>query len=521
MLTLAPPILGSTTPRIFTPPLIQGAPGPCGCGCALSAETSLGFSLIEFAEEILGIDLLPWQRWLFIHAMELLPNGRFRFRTVLVLVARQNGKTLLIEIKNLWKLFVLEVPLIIGTAQNLDYAEESWEKGLELIESVAELNAEIKHVDRTNGKKQFRLRNGGRWKIAAASRKGGRSLSADDVNLDELREHHVWDSWGAVTKTTMARRNAQVWAPSNAGDDRSVVLNDLREKAIEAIENPAHANTSLGIFEWSPPDDCAIDDPQMWRLANPAMGYPQGISIEALQAACATDPEPVFRTECLCQRVPDLVPSKIPLTAWVKCAEPNSQIVGPVVLSWEVSWDRLHGAIGLAGYTSAGNPQIEVIDYREGTDWIAGRMGEVCKRQKVTAVVFNPAGPGASLLTEVTERLPVRFEPQPMTARDQANACGRIYDAAMPVPGAERGVLRHLGDVRLLDALRRSSTRTLVDAWAWDMRNSIGEISPLAVVTNALHGLFVWGKPPAPALSPVVDLIPGVRSELDFMDIGF
>jgi hypothetical protein len=35
--------------------------------------------------------------------------------------ARQNGKTtMLVEVKNLWKMFVLQVPLIIGTAQILD-----------------------------------------------------------------------------------------------------------------------------------------------------------------------------------------------------------------------------------------------------------------------------------------------------------------------------------------------------------------------------------------------------------------
>jgi hypothetical protein len=58
----------------------------------------------------------------------------------------------------------------------------------------------MEQVDRTNGKKALKLAHGSRWKVAAASRKGGRSLSADDVNLDELREHHSWDSWGAVTK---------------------------------------------------------------------------------------------------------------------------------------------------------------------------------------------------------------------------------------------------------------------------------------------------------------------------------
>jgi len=506
-------LLGCTTPRIFTPPLAAGRPGPCGCGCALTPATSLGFSCVEFAEQVLGFDLMPWQRWLLIHALETRADGRFRFRTVLVLVARQNGKTTLVEVKNLWKMFVLRVPLVIGTAQNLDISEESWDKAVEIVESVPDLAAEVAHVDRTNGKKALRLTSGSRWKIAAASRKGGRGLSGDDVNLDELREHHTWESWGAVTKTTMARRKAQIWAYSNAGDDRSVVLNDLREKAIAALADP---ESSLGIMEWSAPDDCPIDDIAGLRQANPALGYPQGITMDALLSAMETDPEPVFRTECMCQRVPDLTPSKIPITAWVKCADPRSKMVGGLVLTWELSWNREFGAIGVAGYRADGIPHVELVDYRAGPDYIPGRIGELTAKHQIAAVVFNPGGPGASMLTEVTDRLPVKLEPKGMTARDQANACGRIYDAATT------GAMRHLGDDRLLEALRKSATRPLVDAWAWDMRTSTGEISPLSVVTNALHGLYVYGKLPQPAPPPVVTLTGSEASRgNDYFNVGF
>ncbi|GAA4568706.1 hypothetical protein GCM10023193_50810 [Planotetraspora kaengkrachanensis] len=74
---LSPTLLGSTTPRLWTPPLVTGRRGPCGCGCALTPKTSLGFSCVDFARDVLGIELLPWQRWLLIHALELRPDGRF------------------------------------------------------------------------------------------------------------------------------------------------------------------------------------------------------------------------------------------------------------------------------------------------------------------------------------------------------------------------------------------------------------------------------------------------------------
>ena len=39
-------------------------------------DTSLGFECCEFAEDVLGIDLLPWQRWFLIHALELVDPDR-------------------------------------------------------------------------------------------------------------------------------------------------------------------------------------------------------------------------------------------------------------------------------------------------------------------------------------------------------------------------------------------------------------------------------------------------------------
>src|SRR5258705_13186012 len=89
----APRVLGSVTPRLWTRPLVTGPAGPCGCGCALTPDTSDGFDWVEFATVSLGREPYPWQRFAAIHGGELLPDGRPRFRWVYIIVARQNGKT--------------------------------------------------------------------------------------------------------------------------------------------------------------------------------------------------------------------------------------------------------------------------------------------------------------------------------------------------------------------------------------------------------------------------------------------
>lgn len=528
----------------------------------MTPRTSKGFSAVDFAEQVLGWELIPWQRWLLIHALELRPDGKFRFRTVLILVARQNGKTSLVEVKNLWKMFVEGVSLIINVAQDLDVAEESWDNAVAIIEGIPELDAEKNLVKEGNGKKTLRLNNGSRWKPKAAGRRPGRGLSGDDVNLDELREHQKWDAWAAVTKTRNARPNPQTWAYSNAGDDKSIVLNTLRDAAVAAIENPAddifaqlaqmpdlaalaaEAAESFGLFEWSAPDDikctcmekapgrphdaqCRLWDRDAWAQANPSLGYT--ITEATIASDLLTDPEEIFRTEVLCQRVPGIEPPKIPLTQWANCGDPASQISGAVVLTWEVSWDRNFGAILAAGYRADGIPHLEMIEYRPGADWIPARFDQICSRQTVAAVIHDPAAPAASLLPDITKAirerldlashvdLPANLEPKPLTLREVAQGCGRLYDATKDKQ------VRHLGDDRLLEMLRKSAWRSLSDMWAWDRKDAAADICGLVGVTNTLQGLTLYGQPPEPAPPPMVALNDkAYRTETgDLMSVGF
>lgn len=104
-------IKGKTEPRIWTPPLRK-----------LTRETSLGFAFCDFCE-VLGVELLPWQKWLAVHALETVDEGagwRFRFRYVLILISRQNGKTYFEVLMNVFFTYGLKSQLVLGTAQNLD-----------------------------------------------------------------------------------------------------------------------------------------------------------------------------------------------------------------------------------------------------------------------------------------------------------------------------------------------------------------------------------------------------------------
>lgn len=223
---------GKAVPRIWTPPLRE-----------LTPETTLGFDVIDFAREVLGKELLPWQRWLAIHMLETLEDGSLRFRKAIVLVARQNGKSTFMQILAIYMMLAEAWPLVLGTAQDLGTAEEVWEDVVATLDDNPALSGFVKKVTKVNGKKALLTTSGERYLVKAANRRAGRGLRGNLVILDELREQQNWAAWAAISKTTNAQARSLVVGISNAGDVTSVVLRYLRLRAHKALGDPDGLDT--------------------------------------------------------------------------------------------------------------------------------------------------------------------------------------------------------------------------------------------------------------------------------------
>lgn len=455
-------LVGSEVPRLSTPPARE-----------LTPETTRGYECIEFAEDVLGLTLMPWQKWLLVHLLELAEDGSFRFRTALVLAARQVGKSTLLQVLSLWRMYVDGAPLVLGTAQNLGLAEETWQGALDMAEGVPELAREVAHVSRTNGDKYVRLTSGERYKVAAATRSGGRGLSSDLVLLDELREHRDWEAWSAVTKTTLARPAPQVLGFSNAGDKGSVVLAALREKALASA---ADRHTTLGIFEWSAPDDCALDDRSAWAQANPALGY--RMTEDALASALLTDPEDVFRTECLCQWV-TAVDTAFPLAVWEALADPHAVQGRDVLFALDLAPDHSSASIAVAWQRVDGAAQVEVVQHAAGVEWVVPRVVELLNAHGGRLVVEQSGTAGFLLPTLQAARVNV----DPVARRFYVEACAAL-DAAVSARA-----LRHGNQEELNAAVAAARWSTSGEAGQRTLSRKDPRVSPLVAAALALHGL--------------------------------
>lgn len=523
---------GKTEPRIWTKPLRE-----------LTPETTLGFEVIEFALQILGVKLYPWQEWLLKHALELMPDGSYRFRRVIVLVARQQGKTTLASVLAAWWLFVdsLRHPdrvppvkfKVVGVAQNLDIAREPWaavklwcdpepETQEEADLAIPALQAGTAKVSDTNGKEGIFAGSRAHYEIRAAT--NARGKPAARVIMDELREQKTWAAWNAVSQTTKAFWSGQLWGISNAGDILAVVLKKQRDAGLESIEEwnryveaglqsaEEYANAhdvSIGLFEWSAPDDCALDDVEGILQANPSIGH-GSMTVQQVLAEARGMTEAGYRTEVLCQWVTSRIDPHIPSQLWNDRADaPQIDARGEVVsigsqiapdshmaLGIDTSGDRGMTYIGVAGYRSDGRAHVEIIAKRAGMLWAPEVVIAIAKSQGITHVALQSRGAPAADFARPLEAAGLTIVH--VVGTDLLASAGRLKDRIRD------DLLRHRAQPILDMAIGGGIAKQLNGMPVWDRAASIVDVAPAIAVTNALYGLETTEKP-APQISAYED----------------
>ena len=109
-----------------------------------------GWDLIKFSSSI-GLELLPWQKWLAIQAHRTKPDGRFHYPTICAVVARQNGKSTLMISRILMGLFEWKDELQIGSAHRLTTSLETFRHIVNIIESNESLAQQVKKIRWAHG----------------------------------------------------------------------------------------------------------------------------------------------------------------------------------------------------------------------------------------------------------------------------------------------------------------------------------------------------------------------------------
>ena len=441
-------LVGATKPRLMSTPL--------------KGESKVQ-DVIDICE-IIGIPLLPWQEFVLKDMLTVDKKGMWVRKTCLALGARQNGKTHLVRMLILAHLLKWDSKNILIMSSNRAMALETFRQVAQTLESNDHLKGLVKQIRYANGTESIEMLDGTRLDVVAATRDGSRGRTADFLYIDELREVNE-EGYRAAIPTTRARPNSQTLLTSNAGDAFSLVLNGMRERA---LENPPK---SFGFYEYSAPQYCKVTDRSGWAHANPALGYT--ITEEALEEAVATSPIENTRTELLCQWI-DSLSSPWTHGSLEECADSELALAAGAytVFAFDVSPSRRNaslvigqilpdGRVGV-GVAQTWESQVSVDELKIAAD-IKGwadqyRPRQICFDKYATQSIADRLANAGQIVQDIS-------------GAQFYQACTDLKDAL------DNRRLVHNGSEVWLQNMNNCAAKTNDSSWRIIKRKSAGDIS--------------------------------------------
>jgi phage terminase large subunit-like protein len=463
--------LTSTVLRGCQTPRVQHLPS--------TAVSSSGREALDLCRSV-GLWLDPWQAHVLDHALGERVDGKWSAFEVALVVGRQNGKGAVLEARELAGLFLFGEQLILHSAHEFKTAQEAFRRVLAWVEGKDHLRKRVKRIRTSHGEEGIELLTGQRLRFVARSTGSGRGFSGDCVILDEAY-NLAGEAMAALLPTLSARPNPQIWYASSAGMDTSEQLLRVHDRALEG------SSPRLAYFEWSADPALGLDSPEAWSQANPALGI--RIDEEFIHSERVALPDYEFGRERLGYWPSTQLGKVIPIDLWASLADPESQVQDPVVFAAAATPDRSHGAIAVAGARADGFWHVEVVDRRPGINWMQPRLVQLNESHRPEAIAIDPGSAAGSLLPGLQE---AGIEPELVTGRDRAAACGSLYDAVV-----ETQQLRHMNQEILNVALLNARRKDAADAWVFD-RKAGADISPLDAAALALFGYLKYARNDGP-----------------------
>jgi hypothetical protein len=417
---------------------------------------------------------------------------KFHAQHIGCLVGRQTGKTAWAvsrvvgqallsyqrDIAELVGLDHIKPQKIIYTAQRRVHAVERWREHCDIMNN-SPLGRYIEHVAGQTGHECLYFTNGSEYRPVTPNRNSARGMSVDLVIVDEALAHPLWLL--STLRPTMAQRHsadgcigAQFVVVSNAGNDDSELLNHLQDIGQLAVQN---GDDSRVWFEWSMEPGSDPLSVETWRKTIPTLDQPNGISLDFLIEESKTMRLADFMREYLCFRVNDSDDRVIDWEQW-QALERSDVFVGPdPVIAIDISWDRARASIVAASGEGPYIP-VEVIESREGVDWLTDRVIEVAERARCPVIV-DTAGPAAAMHLILENH---GIQVIPYAAKDVALSAGSFYD------NVRNKRICHRGDWRLNDAVRGATKRPIGERWGFNRKGNV-DISPLVSASFAVWAI--------------------------------
>jgi len=312
--------------------------------------------------------------------------------------------------------------------------------------------------------------------MVKAANSAARGISKPEtIYMDELREMKDSEAWSSMRYTMMAAKNPQVWTLSNAGDQHSVILNQLRERGLAASGG---SDDDIGYFEWSAPND-EIDNVANWQASNPSLG--RTIHIDNIKSSMNDDPS-VFRTEVLCRWVDSINPA-IPPIEWAAC-EDTALELDDTKLTWlglDLSPDRRHGALVAAQRIDGDRFFVQLLHTWHNPvslddKQIANECAPYARRFSNLEVLAYSKRTSLAVAMRLS---PAGIPTIDVDGAEYGMACDQLLGAVVS------GRLRHKGQIELTRQVLSASRLPYGDG-AWIIGRRASKVAVCATVASAL-----------------------------------
>ena len=437
------------------------------------------------AERILrsgGLLLDPWQNIVVCDWMAMTPDGKWVCKTCGGSVARQNGKTGLIEGRAEAGM-ILYNEQVLYTAHLQKTATETFEEMASFFDTP-KLRKYLKDIKTALGREQIILRSGARVKFLARTRNGGRGQHGDLLIFDEAQEldDEQQASFLPAISASLNPQTIYVGTPPSP-DVTGTVFRRIRDVAI------AGDTKATAWFEFSVDEIGDVTDRSRWALTNPALGRRiLETTIEGEQEQMDQD---TFARERLGWWTP-VVESRedyaIPKEAWDACKSDEPKPEGKTAYGVKFSVDGSEVCLCGAVIPQDGPARISLIERRPmgvGTQWLADWLN--ARYNKASCVVIDGRNGVDVLIDKIADTWKFKGSVIKPSVKEMLAAVGSLTNALN-----ERTVTWFSKQLALRESAITSIKRPISGGYGFGGENSI----PIEAAALALWGAKTTKRDP-------------------------
>lgn len=195
-------------------------------------------------------------------------DGKLVYRSVMVAVPRQSGKTTLTLALVAWRMLAAPSHAVYGAQSRLSARQRLLDDWVPLL-NRSRLSTAFT-ATRATGQEAIRSGNGSICRVISSDETAGHGATLNLAVVDE-----AWavgpEVEQAVRPAMVTKGNAQLWTISTAGTSRSTWWRSKVELGREAVEQGR--TDGVAYFEWSALPGAPLEDPETWASCMPALGY--------------------------------------------------------------------------------------------------------------------------------------------------------------------------------------------------------------------------------------------------------